>query len=146
MRVEDGIIPMLLESLMLTHKAQLGKDNTSYDEALRLIKGDIAEEIEGCNGAAKALLRLDKKIINFFVANKWMVHKCYMIISHLASSLVNAGAIELKANTTQVLKEINDIIVKAYDEEIGEDIKKVDISAAKQAPRILDIIKKEYYF
>ena len=147
MRVEDGIIPMLLESLMLTHKKQLPEGNTSYDKSLPLIQEDIAQEIKGCDGAARALLRLDNKIIRHFVANKWMTHKCYMIISHLASSLVDAGALELKPNTIAVLERINSVVIDAYvDGEIGEDIKMVDASAAKQTPRVLDILKKEYYF
>jgi len=147
MRVEDGIIPMLLESLMVTHKQQLPEGNTSYDEALGLIQQDISEEIHGNTSAAKSLLRLDRKVIRHFVSNGWMVHKCYMIVSHLASALVDAEALELKENTKQVLQEINNIVTKAYnDNDIGENIKAVDKSAAKQAPRILEILQKEYYF
>lgn len=147
MRVEDGIIPMLLESLILTHIKQKPNQKEHFTKALEMVQNDIRKEINGSTGAIKRLLKLDRKITSHFVDNKWDTRKCFMIVSHIAAALTDAEALLLNNNTTEVLKDLNKIVIDAYnDPEIGCDITKTDESAAKQAPKIIKLMQQEGYF
>lgn len=142
-RVEDAIIPSVLEALMLNHIQQLPeKDPTVYDKALGLLRQDLKDNIR--NGQlSKRLLRLEKKILKFFESNGWEIRKAYMIMSYLAAALDESGAVLLGEGTKTVVKDMSDIISAHYHE---EEIKKQDESAAKQVPKVLRLIQEEGYF
>lgn len=148
MRVEDAIIPSLLEAFLLMQlKYMKESEKHIFDKALEMLRKDILAEIGDNNPKlSKRLRRLEGIIIDHCVSNGWATNKAIMLISHLASALEEAGALILGESTRQVLIDINDTIVKGYDDKELQGIKAVDISAAKQAPKILGLMKKAGYF
>jgi len=141
-RVEDALIPCVLEALMLSHLEQVSIESDSYDKAFELLRPDIATEVK----EPKVMRRLNKlkdKVITFFTDQKCEVRKAYMIISALASTLHEKEAVSLGEGTKEVIIDIDDIIMQHYDD---EDIKRQDESAMKQVPKLLKVIQQEGYF
>ena len=146
-RVEDGIIPMILESLVLSQMEFKESYRKRFKKYLLLLSEDIKTEIKGSRSATKTLLRLDRKVIKHFVANDWDTRKSCMIISYMASALVDAGGVQLGENTTKILRMLNRLIISSFKgKAFGDIVQKVDTSAAKQMPRVLKIIQNEGYF
>jgi hypothetical protein len=141
-RIEDALIPALLESLMICHLGQL-ENKTSYDKALALLKPDIMAELKGSKSVSKRLVRVMNLVIGYFEDNGWNTCKCYMIVSALADALHLQGAVILGEGTQEVVRDITKIIDENYDD---EEIKAQLESAQKQVPKVLRILQKEGYF
>jgi len=90
------------------------------------------------------LVRIEKKLLKFWVKDDQVVRKSIMVMSHLASALVEQEAVILSQEITDLLIEINEIIVTSYDR--MPEIKAIDISAAKQAPKVLKLLQEEGLF
>ena len=141
-RIEDGIIPFVLETLMVTHVREFPEREEGYRDALRLIREDIKIELN-TDKLLRRAARIERKLLRFWESNNCEIRKGYMIISYLAAALDEQDAVVLGENTRSVLKEINDIITSAYD---NKDILKQDKSAAKQVPKVLAILQEEGLF
>ncbi len=144
LRIEDAIIPALLEELMLSHIEQLPeKDPTIYDKAFALLLPDIHKEMNGDMKLYKRLHRLKVVVIRYLAQQKWTIPKSYMAISALADLLYQKDAVDLGEGVKEVVSDISEIILDNYQD---EDIKQQDESALKQAPKLLKIIQQQGYF
>ncbi len=143
-RVEDAIIPALLEELMNSHIEQMpDKDPKVYDKALGLLMPDILTELTGDAKLCKRLNRLKKVVIDYMAAQRWSIPKAYMVISALADILHQNNSVEFGEGTKEVVSDISEIILENYND---EEIKSRDESALKQAPKLLKVFQKEGYF
>jgi hypothetical protein len=143
-RVEDAIIPALLEELMVSHIEQLpDRDPKVYDKALGLLMPDILREINGSDKLCNRLNRLKKVVINNMAKQGWTIPKSYMAVSALADILHQNNLVEFGEGTKEVVSDISEVILENYNDEA---IKNQDESALKQAPKLLKIFQKEGYF
>lgn len=143
MRIEDALIPTLLNELMIQHIQQLtDKDPSTYDKAFALLRPDIAKEINN-EKLHKRMNRLKETIFQWFIKQGWVIPKAYMCVSLLADILHTNDAVVLGEGTKEVVRDISQIVVEHYDD---EKIKKQDESAAKQAPKLLKFIQQQGYY
>ncbi len=144
MRVEDALIPALLEELMTSHIEQLpDRSPNVYDKAFALLLPDISKEMNGNPKLYKRLNRLKKKVIDDMTKQKWTIPKSYMAVTALADILHLNGLAELGEGTKEVVQDISEIVVEHYNDEA---IKNQDESALKQAPKLLKIIQQQGYY
>jgi hypothetical protein len=141
-RIEDAIIPSLLEFLMVSQIKQIPDREKDLKVALELLQKDLRLELS-TDKLQRRVRRIEKKVTKYMEKDKCEIRKAYMIVSYLAASLDEQGAILLGEGTRQVLMDMNETIVSAYDE---EGILKQDKSAAKQVPKILKILQDEGLF
>lgn len=143
-RIEDAIIPALLEELMTSHIEQMpDADPKVYDKPLSLLMPDILNEINGSEKLCNRLNRLKKVIINNMANQGWTIPKSYMAVSALADILHQNNLVEFGDGTKQVVSDISEVIIEHYSE---ESVRCQDESALKQAPKLLKIFQKEGYF
>lgn len=144
MRVEDAIIPALLEELMTSHIEQMPDcDPKIYDKALALLMPDILKELNGDVKLCNRLNRLKKVIIAYMADQRWTIPKAYMVVRRVAYELYRNNKVDLGDGALEVVQDMNDIIEQAHDD---EKIYKQDESAFKQAPKLLKVFQKEGYF
>lgn len=144
MRVEDALIPALLEELMTSHIEQLPDRNPKvYDKAFALLLPDIHKEMNGNLKLYNRLNRLKKHVIDGMARQKWTIPKSYMAVSALADILHQNNLVELGEGTKEVVQDISQIILESYDD---DDIKNQDESALKQAPKLLKVIQQQGYY
>lgn len=141
-RIEDAIIPFIIEALILSHIDQLPSRASAYANALELIDVDIKANLT-TDKLIRRATRIERKVLKFWEKNKTEIRKSYMVMSYLASALTDQEAVALGDSTQQVLLDTNDTITKAYDDEA---IVKLDISAAKQMPKVLKLLQEEGLF
>jgi len=141
-RIEDAIIPYMLEALMLTHIKDTPEHADSYKKALDLVRIDIKKELNNPSLIRRAT-RIEKEVLKMWQKNKYNTRKAYMVLSYLAASLHEQEAVILGDSTRTVLDDMNKIIVDAYDD---ENIKKQDISAAKQVKHVTKILNDNGLF
>lgn len=141
-RIEDAIIPFILESLMLSHIRELPERENGYKEALKLLSVDIAENLN-TQKLLKRASKIENKVLKYWQDNGQEIRKAYMVMSYLSSLLDEHEVVALSAGTKEVLLDINNIIRKAYKD---EGIVKQDLSAEKQMPKVLRILQKEGLF
>jgi hypothetical protein len=143
-RVSDAIIPFVLEGLMLCQIKQDPPAAPHYEKPLKILREAINAEVMHDKKVMNRLVRIEKKLLKFWVKNKQVNRKSIMVMSHLAAALVAQEAVILSQEITDLLIEINEIIVTSYDR--MPEIKAVDISAAKQAPKVLKLLQEEGLF
>ncbi|QDP62920.1 MAG: hypothetical protein Unbinned5081contig1002_25 [Prokaryotic dsDNA virus sp.] len=137
-RVEDCLIPYVIRQTLLLHNKDI------YSKAIEYLTEDIEAETKGNQRVDKRLMRVTKKLFNYFHKNNWKTNKVFMVMSHIAASLVEDEQVLLGSNSLDIIKEINETVVRGYEHKEG--IKEIDISAAKQAPKIFKLIQEEGYF
>lgn len=143
MRIEDALIPVILEELMIQHIAQLpDKNPNTYDKAFALLRPDIRKEITN-EKQYKRMARIKGVVFKWLEKQGWTIPKAYMTISALADLLHQNGAAELGEGTKEVVADISQIILEHYNE---DNIKQQDESALKQAPKLLKLIQQQGYF
>ena len=144
MRIEDALIPALLERLMLTHLTWLPDEyKDTYDIALSLLRPEIEREINGNVKLGKRLHRILNLIREYFDKQDWGIPKSHMVVSILGDILHCEQMVILGKGTQQVIKDISELIVENY---YDDEIKKQDESAIKQAPKLLKFIQQHGYF
>ena len=144
LRIEDALIPALLEELMQSHIEQLpDKDPTTYDKAFALLLPDIHKEMGGNPKLYNRLNRIKKYVIDGMAKQKWTIPKSYMAVSALADILHVNNLAQLGEGTKEVVSDISQIIVEHYND---ESIKQQDESALRQAPKLLKIIQQQGYY
>lgn len=141
-RIEDAIIPSILEALMLSHVAQIPQNKKHFEKHLQLLKSDIFLEANSIK-LRKRLERIEKKVLKHFEQNKILIPKAYMIITFLADKLNELEAIQLNGNTRQVISEISHEIKKGYKD---ESIKQMDYEAEQEVPQVLTLLQQEGLF
>ena len=147
MRVEDGIIPMLLESLLMAQMQHKASYKKRFKDHLAALREDIKKEIQGSKSATKTLLRIDTKVLKLFCDNGWCTRKCTMIVSYLAADIARCERVRLGDNTLVILFILNRWIrIASYNKVFGKDVKALDKSAAKQVNKVMKIILDEGYF
>ncbi len=144
LRIEDALIPALLEELMTSHIEQLPDRNPKvYDKAFALLLPDIHKEMNGNLKLYNRLNRVKKHVIDGMAKQKWPIPKAYMAVTALADILYQTNGANLGEGTKEVISDISEIIVENYND---ESIKNQDESALKQAPKLLKIIQQQGYY
>lgn len=143
-RVSDAIIPFVLEGLMLCQIKQDPPAGVHYEKPLKILREATNAEVMHDKKVMNRLVRIEKKLLKFWVKDGQVVRKSIMVMSHLASALVEQEAVILSQEITDLLIEINEIIVTSYDK--MPEIKAIDISAAKQVPKVLKLLQEEGLF
>jgi len=141
-RIEDGIIPFILEALMLSHIKQLPNRKDDFNVALELLNKDIEKEFHNAALTRRAS-RIEKKILEHWQDNDCEIRKAYMIMSYLAKALDEQEALEIGESTRKVVNDIDEIIAIGCSD---ENVLKQDISAAKQVPKVLRLLQEEGLF
>lgn len=141
-RIEDSIIPFILEGLLMSQIKQAPEFKDSYTKALSILRKSYEDDLNTTK-LLKRAERIEKKLLKHWCKNDTIIRKSIMILSHLAGSLDEQHAISLKPEIKNLFQEINQIITSAYDD---ENILKQDQSAAKQTPKILAILQDEGLF
>ena len=141
-RVEDAIIPYVLGSLMLAQVKEQPHYKAHFAHQLWMLKRGVAANANS-EKVNKRLYRINRKIANHFHSNGYEIRKAYMIISYIAKSLMEQRAVVLSKGTKKVVRMMHKEIAKGC---VDDDIKRQDISAAKQAPKVMQLILEEGYF
>lgn len=145
-RIEDAIIPALLEELMMSHIEQMpDSDSRIYAKPLSLLMPDILKEISGSQKLCNRLNRLKGVIMGHMMHQGWTIPKAYMVLTAFADILHTSEfeLVTLGKGTQKVVTRLSKSIVRHYKE---ESIKNQDESALKQAPKLLKIFQREGYF
>ena len=82
-RIEDAIIPFILEGVMQMY------GDKSFKETIGLLQSDVMEEIRSKPKLTNRLSRVEKKLLTHFRQNNWKTNKIFMII--LGISLIGFG-------------------------------------------------------
>jgi hypothetical protein len=157
-RVSDAIIPFVLEGLMLCQIKQDPPAAPHYEKPLKILRKAINAEVMHDKKVMNRLVRIEKKLLKFWVKNKQVNRKSIMVMSHLAAALVAQEkafedeegnliiekVVDLSQELKDLLQEINEIFVGSYS--TMPEIEKIDISAAKQAPKVLKLLQEEGLF
>ena len=144
LRIEDALIPALLEELMQSHIEQMpDADPKVYDWAFELLLPDIMNEMNNNKKLFTRLNRTKKKTIDWMASQKWGIPKAYMVVRRVAYELYQNGKVDLGEGTLKVVQDINDQVEEAH---VEEKILRQDESAIKQAPKLLKIIQQQGYF
>jgi len=138
-RIEDSIIPFILEGLLFAQIKQRPQNEKLYADALNILRKGYIQDLNSRQLLRRAE-RIEKKVVKYWSDNDYIIRKSIMVLSYLAAALNASEALILQPETQQLFKEINEIITDAYGD---EDILKQDKSAAKQMPKILDILQAE---
>lgn len=143
MRIEDALIPVILEELMVQHVEQLpDKDPAVYDKAFALLRPDIAADIIN-EKLYKRMARIKGAIFDYLREQGWTIPKAYMVVRRVAYQLYQDNKVDLRDGALTVVQDINDTIEEHFHE---DDIVKQDESALKQAPKLLKFIQQQGYF
>lgn len=141
-RVEDAFIPFCLFSLIQQHKDDDAKDRVAYEDGLKKLGHDIDSNINS-RSLVKRIEKLRDSLFNSFVADKMPRRKAYMIFNRLACILHDNNSIELSEDCIKLLNTMSE----AFEENIHiEDIRKQDISAAKQVAKVLKKLQQQGYY
>ena len=115
MRIEDALIPTLLNELMIQHIQQLtDKDPSTYDKAFALLRPDIAKEINN-EKLHKRMNRLKESIFQWFIKQGWVIPKAYMCVSLLADILHANDAVVLGEGTKEVVEGMKAALLRWED-------------------------------
>lgn len=150
-RVEDGIIPMLLRGIALSHIDADPSVEGSYKNMLITLEDYVAECFKGLTAEKRLSLyrRLDRivhKLSKYFVEQDFTTRKAFLTVSEWVRALLEAGALTInpKSRYFALLNEIGEMINKGYGE--IEDFDKIDASAINHVPKLHSITQKEGYF
>lgn len=141
-RVEDAFIPFCLFTILQQQKDDDVQDRVAYEEGLKKLAIDIDSNINS-RSLVKRIEKLRDSIIITFAEKEMPRTKAYMIFNRLAYELYNSNAIELSEYCLIILKEMD----KAFGENLNdENIRKLDMSAAKQVAKVLKKLQQQGYF
>jgi|11_taG_2_1085331.scaffolds.fasta_scaffold04334_9 hypothetical protein len=141
-RIEDNIIPFVLEGLLMSQIKQEPKFEEPYKKALSILRESYIQDLNTPKLLRRAE-RIERKLLKFWSDNNCIIRKSIMVLSHLIAALDKENALSLKPEIEILFQEINTIITNAYDD---NNILKQDQSAAKQTPKILAILQDEGLF
>lgn len=141
-RIEDSIIPLILEGLLMSQIKQAPEFEKAYQRALTILRNSYVEDLNTPQ-LLKRAERIERKLLKFWNENDYIIRKSIMVLSYLAAALEKQNAFSLKPEIKTLFQEINTIITDAYND---ENVLKQDQSAAKQVPKALSILQKEGLF
>lgn len=139
--IEDTFIPFSIYTMFMMQIDQNHEDKERFKNAMNL----LAPSIQVLHENPK--LRRRAQRLQAIIGDKikgWPLRKAYMLISYIASAFYEAELVKYEEGTTKVLQDINDIIVSGYQDIEGLD--KQDTSAAKAAPKIINLLCDNGYF
>lgn len=139
-RIEDSIIPFILEGLLISQIKQDPSFQEPYKQALHILRKSYAIDLNTPK-LLKRAARIEKKVLKYWNKNDYIIRKSIMVLSYLIAALDEQDAFCLDTEVRVLFEEINTIIKTAYQKD--ENILKQDKSAAKQVPKILAILQGE---
>lgn len=151
-RIEDALIPALLECTAHAHIRKDPECKPHYETMLDILQLTIGKCFDGLCREKRIPLyrRLDRianKINHYFVNNDFNTRKSFLCLSEWVRALLDAGAIiiDQKSKYWVVLEDMGEIImVNGYGE--IPDFDKIDASAIKHVPALHKIAQDEGYF
>ena len=141
-RIEDSIIPFILEGLLLSQIKQAPEFKEPYEKPLNILRKAYQVDLNTPK-LLKRAERIEKKLLKYWNENGYVIRKSIMQLSYLVAQLKKEDALILDCNVEKLFKEINDIIKNAYND---ADILKQDKSAIKHVPKALKILQNEGLF
>ncbi len=150
-RIEDAIIPALLESIALAHIKADPKCTDAYEAMLEIVREAVGECFNGLDTKRRLQLyrrldRLANKIIMYFKKESFDTRKMFLTISAWIAALIEAGGVVFPEGSKMwgLLEDMGDIIQRGYKE--IEDFDRIDRSALKHTNKIHSIAVNEGYF
>lgn len=151
-RIEDALIPSLLENIALSHIRQDPESFDKYSEMLEILKNTITNCFKDLHldKRLKLYRRLDRiviKITGYFVANDFNTRKAFLALSEWTRAVLESQAIVInpKSDYWQLLEDMGEVIKTNGYGEIP-DFAKIDESAINHVPFIHKIAQEEGYF
>lgn len=151
-RIEDCLIPVLLENIVLSHIRKEPECAIKYDKMLEILHVTIGNCFNGLCQQKRLQLyrRLDRiviKISKYFVANDFNTRKAFLSLSEWARALLESGAIivDPKSKYWMLLEDMGEfILTNGYGKIL--DFDKIDASAINHVPAIHKLAREEGYF
>lgn len=150
-RVQDAIIPALLESVSLCHIKASPGDADAYKTMLDIVRKALGDCFSDLTEKQRVRLyrRLDRvvnKILLYIKREDFDTRKMFLTVTEWARALMEAGAIIVQKDSLmwELLCDIGTVIQKGYKD--IANFEKIDASALKHVPKIHEIALQEGYF
>lgn len=148
-RIQDSLIPALLETVAMTHIKEKPRDCESYKEMLDIVRRSFKECFQGLpdNKKNKLYRRSDRVaniIINYIRIEKFDTRKMFLAIVEWAAALLNEDAIIVNKEMWHLLEDFGEIIHIGYKE--IDNFDKIDAAAINHVPTIHKMAQEAGYF
>lgn len=150
-RIEDSIIPALLEGIIFSHIKHEPNVKESYEIAIGIVADTINQCYNGiyCDKRVKLLNRMNRivnKLNRYLVKEKFDTRKAFLTISAWAAALIEAQAliVEPGSKIYKLLQDMGEVIQTGYTE--IENFEKIDASAINHVESLHKLAQEEGYF
>ncbi len=150
-RIQDALIPSLLEGIAICHIKADGEVKEQYKQMLEITQRAFADCFEGLPKEKKLQLyrRIDRvynKIILYIRKERFDTRKMFLTVTEWIKLLLDYELLIIEDNTpfAELLKDLDYIISKGH--ETVEDFDKINASAINHVLKIHKIAVKEGYF
>lgn len=151
-RIEDNIIPVLLQSIVISHIRQQPNYKEAYARMLEILQKTIDVNFQGItqDRFIKLSRRLDRvinKINRYFIREQFNTRKAFLALSEWARALLESGAIIIDPQSEYwtLLEDMGEIIINNGYNEIP-NFEKIDASAINHVPEFHKLAQEEGYF
>lgn len=151
-RIEDCLIPALLEGVAYSHIKKDPECAPKYDQMIEILERTIKIcfndlPIDKRIRIYRRLDRIVKKISNYFIKNDFNTRKAFLALSEWARALLETGAtiIDPASEYWTLLDDMGEVImVNGYGE--IPDFAKIDASAINHVETIHKLAQEEGYY
>lgn len=150
-RIENALIPALLEGIAISHIKADGEVKHEYKEMLVITKDAFAECFKDLPQEKRLRLyrRINKiynKIIIYIRKEKFDTRKMFLAVTEWVKLLLDYELLVIADNTpfAELLKDLEHIISKGH--ETVEDFDKINNSAINHVLKLHEIANQEGYF